>query len=489
MMRLPGWLFILGIVALVAATAVCSVVSFSFARKAAVDLGNSGVQVAGLDFQSFLSGQPTATPSPTPLPTALPTATTRPGDTPVPTIPGPTATLDPLAAIPPLEDPRRINILLLGIDQRKGETGTFNTDTMMVFSVDPVRKTVGMLSIPRDLWVDIPGSLPSRINTANAVGEINAYPGGGPALAAATVTLNLGIKIDKYVLINFDVFTTLVDLVAPNGVEVCPTQVIDDPAYPDAGYGFIHVHFEPGCQRLNGEHLLQYARTRHTQNSDFDRAARQQEVIKAMRDEVLNAGGIANFVGQVPQLWDELSGSYKTNLTIQEILQLAALAQQIPRENIHSGQIGPAQTSPATAMLNGIASDVLTLDHTAMRSLMEQVFSPPEDLSLAELRTRAEAESAAIVVFNNTTIAGLAGQTRDWLASRQVSVSELGNVPSPDNAPTTIRDYTNKPYTARYLAALLGLPIDRVQTGSDTLTTADVMVVAGSDLQPLLSGQ
>ncbi len=479
-MRIPGWMFILGVVVLVAGTALCSVFTFNFAHKAAVDLGNSGVRIAELP--------PTATPAPTNTP-APPTATTRPGDTPVPTIPVPTATVDPLAQYA-WQDPRRTNILLLGIDQRKGETGTFNTDTMMIFSVDPVRKTVGMVSIPRDLWVDIPGSQPSRINTANAVGEINAYPGGGPALSAATVTQNLGVKIDKYVLINFDVFTTLIDAIAPNGVEVCPTEVIDDPYYPDAGYGFIHVHFDPGCQRLDATHLLQYARTRHTENSDFDRALRQQEVIKAVRDEVLNAGGIANLIGRAPQLWDELSGSYKTNLTLTEILSLASLAQEIPRENIHSGQIGAAQTSPTTAMVGGVASDVLILNQAAASALMAEVFNPPEDLSLAELRTRAEAENASIVVFNNSGVSGLAGQTRDWLASRQVAVADVGNIPNWVDAPTTIRTYKNKPYTARYLAQLLGLATDRIVSGSvDGLTTADVMVVVGTDMQRLMSGQ
>jgi LCP family protein required for cell wall assembly len=484
-MRIPGWLFILGVVVLVAGTALCSVVTFTFAQKMAVDLGGGGVQV--VSFADFLKAQPTATPSPTPLP---PTATTRPGDTPVPTIPPPTATVDPLAQYT-WQDPRRINILLLGIDQRKGETGTFNTDTMIVFSVDPIRKTIGMLSIPRDLWVDIPGSQPSRINTANAVGEINGYPGGGgPALSAATVQANLGIKINKWVLINFDVFTTLIDAVTPNGVEVCPKETIDDPTYPDAGYGFLHVHFEAGCQRLDATHLLQYARTRHTQNSDFDRALRQQEVIKAVRDEVLNAGGIANLLGKAPQLWDELAGSYKTNLSLTEILQLATLAQQIPKENIHSGQIGPAQTMPTTAMVGGIPSDVLVLNHATLDSLFQQVFNPPEDLSQAELRTRSQSENASIVVYNNSGLTGLAGQTRDWLASRQVTVRDIGTIPNWVDAPTTIRVYRNAPYTARYLAQLLGLTTDRIVDGTpDGLTDADVMVVVGSDMQRLLSGQ
>jgi LCP family protein required for cell wall assembly len=482
-MRIPGWLFIVGILALVGGTAICSVGSFAFARQTAIQLGDQGVAVSS--FSDFLQAQPTATATPTQAP---PTLTPRPGDTPVPTNAPPTATIDPLAQYT-YDDPRRINILLLGIDQRTGETGAFRTDTMIVFSVDPVRKTVGMLSIPRDLWVDIPGSVPNRINTANAIGEQNAYPGGGPALAAATVSQTLGIRVDKYVLINFDVFTSVIELIAPNGVEVCPPEVIDDPYYPDGGYGFLHVHFEAGCQKLQATELLQYARTRHTTNSDFDRALRQQEVIKAVRDEVLTAGGIINFIGQVPSLWNELSDSYKTNLTQEEILRLATLAQEIPSENIYSGQIGAAQTSPMTVMLDGISSDVLNLNYAAVQQQIQQVFSPPETVSLADLRQRAEAENASIVIFNNTDIAGLAGLTRDFLSSRQVTVGELGNIPIPDGALTTVRDYTNKTWTARYLIQLLGLPADRLVPGTDGMTDADVMVVVGADIQPLLNGE
>ncbi len=486
-MRIPGWLFIVGVAALISGTAICSVVSFTFARQAAVDLGKNGVQVGDAGgFTAFLRQQPTITPSPSPAP---PTATPRPGDTPVPTLAAPTATVDPSAQYV-WTDPRRINILLMGIDQRQGETGTFNTDTMMVFSIDPVRKTVGILSIPRDLWVDIPGFQPSRINTAERLGETSDYPGGGPALAEATITQNLGIPINKYILINFDVFTTVINAIAPDGVQVCPTQTIDDPNYPDAGYGFIHVHFDAGCQKLDATHLLQYARTRHTPGSDFDRAARQQEVIKAVRDTVMNAGGIARFIGVAPQLYSQLSGSYKTDLSLDDMLKLANLAQQIPKENIISGQIDEHETSQANVTLGGAPAQVLILDHTAIRTLLEQVFNPPQNLSLGDLRTRAQAENAKIAIFNNTTLNGLAGQTRDFLASRQVTIADLGNMPKPDNSQTIIRDYKGKTYTALYLAQLLGLPQDRIQAaGSDGLTNDDVMVVVGSDIQSLLAGQ
>jgi LCP family protein required for cell wall assembly len=467
---------------LVVATAVCAVGSYGFARQIAVDLADSGVAVAGAGFDAFLESQPTVTPT-----TAPPTDTPRPGETPLPPTPtatlGPTPTLDPLAGYQ-WDDPRRLNVLVMGIDQRTGEEGAFRTDTMIVVSIDPVRKTVGMLSVPRDLWVDIPGYQPNRVNTANYLGDSSGYPGGGPALAARTITDNLGIKIDRYLRVNFDVFTQVVNLVAPNGVEVCPTEAIDDDHYPDAGYGTITVHFDPGCQRLEAERLLQYARTRATEGSDFDRAQRQQEVIKALRDAVLNAGGIVNFIGQIPALWDSLSGAYVTDLTLEEIIALGALASEIPRENIQSGVINNLYVDLAST---ASGEQVLVPRYDAIRSLMDDVFNPRVNVTLSELRERAAAENAEIVVYNNTDIPGLAGQTRDWLNGQGLSItSQPGNVPEPGNTPTVIRDYTGRLWTARYLAALLGLPADRIQPGNDGLTSADVMIVAGSDMPQIL---
>lgn len=481
-MRLPGWSLVLVALFLVAATAVCSVGAYGFARQIAVDLGDSGVAVAGTGFDEFAQSLPTQTPT-----TAPPTQTPRPGETPVPPTatptPGPTPTLDPLASYQ-WDDPRRLNVLVMGIDQRGGEEGAFRTDTMIIVSVDPVRKTAGMLSIPRDLWVDIPGFQPNRINTANYLGDANGYPGGGPALAARTVTETLGVNIDRYVRINFDVFTQIINLVAPNGVEVCPPEPIDDARYPDAGYGTIVVHFDAGCQRLDAEHLLQYARTRATQGSDFDRAARQQEVIRSVAAEVLNAGGIVNFITRIPAMWDSLSGNYVTDLTLDEIIALGVLVTEIPLDSIQSGVINTMHVDMATT---ASGDQVLVPRYGAIRALMDDVFNPQVNLSRSELRDRAVAENAEIVVFNNTDIAGLAGQTRDWLNGQGLSIaSQPGNIPQPGNTPTIIRDYTGKIWTARYLAALLGLPQDRIQSGSDGLTSADVMVVVGSDMPQIL---
>ncbi len=482
-MRVPGWIFIAGLAAVIIITGGLALLAFSVARQVAIDAGEAGIQFVSAD--SLFRDIPTPTLPPTAAPPVVAQVTPDAPPAQAEATALPTAALDP-AADYTWDDPRRFTVLLLGIDQRKAveEDGPFRSDTLMVISVDPVRKTAGVLSIPRDLWVKIPGFNPGRINTANALGDSNAYPGGGPALASEAVRQTLGITIDKYVRINFDVFTTVVETLAPDGVEICIKEVIDDPYYPDAGYGFIHVHFDPGCQILNAEQLLQYARTRHTEGSDFDRARRQQEVLKAMQQKVLSVGGITNFIGQAPALWEELSGSFVTNLSLDEIISLGTLVTEIPRENIQFGVIDNLYVDLATT---NTGNQVLIPKTGAIRFLIQQVFNPQNDLSLSDLKTRAEAEKASIVVFNNTDVAGLAGLTRDWLAGRGVSIEQIGNTPQPTNGDTIIQVYTGKIYTGKYLAALMGIPADRVQPGADGLTNADIAILVGPDLQPKLS--
>ena len=484
-MRIPGWLFVVGVVGLVALTGVCSVVTFSAARQLAIDAGSAGIEVAS--FSDFFRAQPTPTPSPTAA-VAAPPATPLPGETPQPAPDMPTPTLDPLAQYT-WDDPRQVRILLLGIDQRTGvndDERYFRTDTMMVVNIDPIRQKVGVLSVPRDLLVDIPdGGAPGRINTANSRGDSGGYPGGGPGLALETVRQNLGLRVDNYLLVNFDVFVRVVDLLAPNGVEICVRELIDDPDYPDAGYGTIPVRFEPGCQRLGGERLLQYARTRATEGSDFDRARRQQEVLKAMQQEVVSLGGVGNLIAQVPALWDELSGSFKTNLTMDQIIRLGALVTEIDSDDITTGVIDNLYVTFATT---AEGDQVLIPNYAAIRGLISRVFNPQEEVPEGDLRARALAENAAILVFNNTDVAGLAGQTRDWLVGRGLSVERVGNTPNPSNSPTVIRYYGGYEATARYLASLMNLSIDRVQPGADGLIAQGVAVIAGTDIQPLFSG-
>ncbi len=356
----------------------------------------------------------------------------------------------------------------------------------MLIHIDPARNTMGVLSIPRDLWVDIPGYTVARINTAYSLGEASDYPGGGAALTAATIAYNLGVRVENYVLINFNVFTTVVDNLAPNGIEVCIDEAIDDPYYPDAAYGTITVQFEPGCQRLNSEQLLQYARTRRTQGGDFDRARRQQQVLQAAREEFLSAGGIANFITQIPALWENLTGNFSTNMSMEQMIQIGLLVQDIPRESMRFAVIDAESTIPSRSA-DG-TQDILIPIQSDIATLIQDTFNPQPELTIEDLRTRAEAEAASIVVFNNANISGLAGQVREWLISRGIDITDVGNMPNSDGSPTTLRVYTGKTWTARYLAAMLGLDEAQIVTATpDGLTDADIMIVIGPESQAWLS--
>ncbi|GAB4571653.1 MAG: hypothetical protein Kow0077_08910 [Anaerolineae bacterium] len=380
-------------------------------------------------------------------------------------------------------DPNRVTILLLGIDQRRGEEGPFRTDTMIVLSMDPVRKTAAMLSIPRDLWVSIPGFEPGRINTANSLGDSANFPGGGPALAALTVERNLGLRIDHTVRVNFDLFLTAVDAIAP--VEICVQETIHDEAYPDGSYGIMTVHFDPGCQPMNAEQLLQYARTRHTDGGDFDRARRQQQVIKAIRDRVLSLGGVQALLGEAAALWDAVRQDVQTTLSFEEIISLALLAQEIPTENIVQAVLDANYVYFETTA-NG--DQVLRLRGDAMRNLVADLFNPVQ-MDRETLKELATSEAASLSVVNGTTQQGLAAEARDWLQAQGFAIAEIGNAPTTGYRRSVIKDYTGNPYTARYLASILGLEITQVQPGSDNATVQDIQIVVGEDLIPLLRGQ
>jgi len=483
-MRIPGWAAAIGVIIFVAATGFCSWLSFSFARQVAIDFPD---QPTAVQFAAR-PATPTAAATSTPAP---PTSTPRPGETitPAPISAELTATLDPL---PPIwNDPRRITILVMGIDQRSAmpdEERAYRTDTMLLVSVDPVRRRVGILSLPRDLWVEIPGFGANRINTANYLGDINELPGGGPALAMETVRQLTGVRVDHYVRVNFDVFVAVVDTIAPEGVEVCPEEEIYDPDYPDAGFGTIEVRFEAGCQRLAGERLLQYARTRATEGSDFDRNQRQQEVILGLQETVLNAGGILNFIAEIPTLYSELTGSFVTSLALEDILSLARLGSEIPGGNITFGAITPGEVEFGVSQEN---EQVLFPIQSEISRVVQETFNPADrgTVTIADLRQQAEAEDATIVVFNNAGIPGLAGQTATWLNLRGVDVIGTGNI-EPVTSETYILDYTGNPATARYLAELLGIPESQIRPGTDTtLTSEDILIAVGPDVQSLLTDE
>ncbi len=500
-MRLSS--ILLGLLSLLAwcgLTLVCSAVAFWGARTVQIENGVDGIPLPDL---MSIASRPTATVSPLIFPTIGTESTPSSADvTLVPEMASATATLAPSDTLDATAEdvnvlvrgalsrvgPQKITVLLLGIDQRSAvessETEFFRTDTMMLVQIDPIRRTAGMLSLPRDLYVDIPGFKKGRINTANYLGDSNRLPIGGTGLAMETIKANFGMDVDYYVLVNFEVFTTVVDTLLPNGVEICVQESIYDDHYPDEGYGTIVVSFDPGCQALNSERLLQYARTRATQGSDFDRARRQQEVITAVQDQLVSAGGLASLVARAPVLWAEVSQNLRTDLTFEEALDLALIVSTIDRDAITTSVVGPAYVTFET---NEAGEQVLAPIPSEITRLIQETFNPTPDLSVDEMRTMMQAENAQVVVLNDTTTAGLANTVADWLRAQGVTVSLVSNTTTPSNGLTVLRNVNGKTWTTRYIGSRLGLPTERVTASTGEGVSGDVVLIVGADIQTYLA--
>ena len=367
----------------------------------------------------------------------------------------------------------RVNILLLGIDEREQETGPWRTDTMMLATIDPISKTAGLLSIPRDLWVAIPGfETEGKINTAHFIGDAQDYPGGGPALAMATVQYNLGISTQYYARLNFSGFEKLIDQIG--GVEICVEQTIDDPEYPDSGYGFEPLYIAAGCQHMDGRLTLKFARTRHSGLGDFDRARRQQQVILAVRDKVAAANMLPTLVTQAGPLLDTLKESVQTNLSLDQLIRLAKLATQIDSKNIRQAVIDEnmtvgymAPTDPPQAVLVPLRDKI--------RELRERFFN------VGPAAATGPGRAPRLQIENGTQTNGLAAQTAQRLTALGYTVVEYTSADRFDYTQSSIINYTAAPTVATQLAQTLGLPITTVITSTATMTGFDLKVILGSD--------
>lgn len=242
----------------------------------------------------------------------------------------PTPTLIPTSE--PWTGSDRVNLLLLGIDRRPGEPFVSRTDSMMLVSIDPVNKGASILSVPRDLYVVIPGRGRDRINTAFVYGASGNNPAGGAALAMQTVEYNLGVRLDHYFLVDFSAVVKGID--ALGGVDVNVAFTINDPTYPDMNYGYDPLFIPSGPQHFDGATALKFARTRHVDN-DFGRAKRQQQLVLATRDQALSLG-IGGLITRAPLIYQQLEQGIRTDLNLDQIMRLVTTASDIPSENIRN---------------------------------------------------------------------------------------------------------------------------------------------------------
>src|SRR5260221_6832932 len=197
---------------------------------------------------------------------------------------------------------------------------------MIVLTVDALTKSAGMLSIPRDMWVNIPGFGYSRINTAYPSGEGSKLPGGVPELAKKTVEQFIGVPIQYYAQIDFGTFVQFVNLIVRINVHNTENLRLDP-----IGTGKDKIILTCcGIRHLNGRAALAFARCRDIEqgctDGDVGRAKRQQEVIIRIRNVVLAPENFPVLLGKAQQVFDEFSAGIKTNMPFETAIQLGVLA-------------------------------------------------------------------------------------------------------------------------------------------------------------------
>lgn len=378
------------------------------------------------------------------------------------------------------EDDGRVNILLLGFGG-KGHQGAYLTDTMIVASLKPATKEVAMISVPRDLFVDIPGYGYRKINNAFAFGETEGVDGGGESLAQATVQSVLGIPIHYYAWVDFTGFEKILDDV--DGITVNVDQSFVDYSYPTLDYGYQTVKFTEGNQTMDGETALKYVRSRHGTNgegSDFARSKRQQKVILAVKEKFSGLGTLTN-PSKINAVLNDLATHMKTNLQLWEISKIAKLYNDVSQEQI------------VTKVLDNGSDGLLVSDHTQDGAYILRPKAGWEDFSDIQYTaqnifevTALAREEATIAVFNGTGQEGLATSTANDLESLDYTIKKVGNTSA--QVSTTIYDLSGgtKPKSVAALQEKIGGTVQTTPPASiealiATEPPVDIVIVLGSD--------
>ncbi len=350
--------------------------------------------------------------------------------------PSPTLTPEPSESedieYPTWDGGSRINILFVGL--RGGEPTEadcpFCTDTLILLTVDPIAKTAGMLSIPRDMWVNIPGFGYSRINTAWTLGRGSKLPGGGPALTMKTVSHFIGVPVDYYVQVDFDTFVDIIDLI--DGVDVYNEETM---------------------------------------------------VIFGIRDKMLSPENFPKLIAQAPKLYNTFSSGIHTNLSLEDAIKLAVMVKDIPKENIKNAVIDNHMIAFDSVILGGQKASIMKPLPDKIRILRDEIFTssgPASPMAQDDPRSLMQADRAHIRVLNGTSTAQLDRRTLDYLLNQGLLVTESGT--TKPSSRTVIILYSPKLYALKFLMNIFGITKSpQILIKPDPTQTVDIEVRLGND--------
>jgi LCP family protein required for cell wall assembly len=383
----------------------------------------------------------------------------------------------------------RVTMVVMGVDNRPDEP-VARTDTILVLTLNPQTGSAGMISLPRDMLVHSSAlNQDLKINTLHVWGEVDKYPGGGPALLSETVAELLGYPVDYYVRINFEGFRQIIDLIG--GVDIDVAKTIRDDKYPDENYGFDPLYIPAGRQHMDGALALKYARTRHGDN-DYERARRQQQVILAVKDKVMQPGQMAALLPRLPGLAVALAKTVQTNMPIDKALGLARNLDQIDLKN--PTRIVVDQTMGQTIPNDPKYGFILVPDMNKLHAAAATVFADSSTGNVATTSNGSAAVSAAplptvrIVVLNGSPKVDLAAKVASDLATEGYNVVAVGNAERADYPQSWMILHGNQPLVVSdLLAQRFGINPDHVRSDPQS-ADADVTLILGADEAAAIAG-
>ena len=375
----------------------------------------------------------------------------------------------------PWDGTSRVNMLVMGLDLRdtEEEDSAPRSDTMILLSMDPLNNTAAAIAIPRDMWVPIPGFGHNKINTAFRFGELYNIPGGGPELASQTVEAFLGVPVHFYAQIDFQAFVDFINHI--EGIRV----TFEEPYTIDRRGKWNTVTLEPGTYALSGEYALAYARDRKSEGDDFDRSDRQLEVIMLIRERILEFDMLPKLVLRAPEIYEDLSTGIRTNMSLNQLIQLAWKAREIPGENINMVVIGPEHVTLGKSP-DGL--DILRPIPDRIRLLRDETLSSSGVLSPvgeSDLPARVAEESPSVMILNASYQPDLGERTAAWLRGQGFQVVGIGSTDA--TAVSTVDLQGPAPYGLRFLAEAFGMTPGHIDHRYAPDAEMDLVLILGDD--------
>lgn len=370
------------------------------------------------------------------------------------------------------EDNDRINILLLGIGGEKHYGGEL-TDTIMIASVNTKTNEAALLSIPRDLYVQVPGTnINNKINAIKSYGNQGEEKNGMKLLKEVVEEIS-GLEIHYYTQLDFDGFIKIIDSLG--GIDVYIEKDINDPNYPNFNRGYDPFYIEKGWHHLDGATTLKVARSRHSTMGDFDRIKRQQDIIKATKQKVFQKYSRFDVIA-FKNIFVSLSSNLKTDLQLKELPRFYEISKKIKSYDINVETVDTKNYLNRTYLGRGYTLQVKENDYQKINELSANIF----DLEISDERKKLiKDESANIEIQNGTGTLDLANQVASDLEELGYRIINSTNIDLPEFSGVQIYDNSEnlKPATLDFLKEKFNGVI--MEVSEDEFSKADFVIVLG----------